>query len=52
MFVYYLDLASKNKYDPKFSLSYPPPPFLIAILVFLYEQWTQLSQFKTKTNHV
>ena len=29
-----------------------PPPFLIAILVFLYKQCSQLLKFKTKINHL
>lgn len=39
---FFLDLASKNTYNSKFSPSSllpPPRHFLIAILVFLYEQY-------------
>ena len=36
---------------PNFHL-FPTRPFLISILVFLYEQCTQLLKFKTKLNLV
>ena len=38
---------------PNFNTPTPLPLFLIAILIFLYEQCTQLLKFKTKKiNHV